>query len=78
MGSGAVTWGNGGGGVYVDAVDLGGLDDAGLEARLRQIGQARNRLEGFLADVVAEKTRRSSSFDAANTPKAELRQSIQR
>ena len=61
--------------MHVDAVDVAGLDDAGLDARLRLIGSSRNRLEGFLAEVVAEKTRRSSSFDAANSLKAELRQS---
>ena len=75
MDFGAVTCGNAGNGVHVDAVDVAGLDDAGLDARLRRIGQARNRLEGFLAEVVAEKTRRSSSFDTANSLKAELRQS---
>lgn len=72
---GAVTCGNVGGGVRVDAVDVAGLDDAGLDVRLRLIGNARNRLEGFLAEVVAEKARRTSSFDAAHTLKAELRQS---
>ncbi len=75
MDSRAVTCGNAGNGVHVDAVDVAGLDDAGLDARLRLIGSSRNRLEGFLAEVVAEKTRRSSSFDAANSLKAELRQS---
>lgn len=70
-----MTCGNAGNGVHVDAVDVAGLDDAGLDARLRLIGSSRNRLEGFLAEVVAEKTRRSSSFDAANSLKAELRQS---
>ena len=75
MDSRSVNCGNGGGGVHVDAVDVAGLDDAGLDARLRLIGQGRNRLEGFLAEAVAEKTRRSSSFDALNTLKGELRQS---
>lgn len=75
MDSRALTCGNAGDGVHVDAVDVAGLDDAGLDARLRLIGSSRNRLEGFLAEVVAEKTRRSSSFDAANALKAELRQS---
>ena len=72
---GAVACGNGGGGVCVEAVDVSGLDDAALDARLRLIGQGRNRLDGFLAEAVAEKTRRSSSFDALNTLKGELRQS---
>lgn len=75
MDFGAVTCGNGGGGVCVEAVDLAALDDAGLDARLRIIGQGRNRLEGFLAEAVAEKTRRSSSIDALNSLKGELRQS---
>ncbi len=75
MDFGAVTCGNAGNGVHVEAVDVAGLDDVGLDARLRLIGSSRNRLEGFLAEVVAEKTRRSSSFDAANALKAELRQS---
>ncbi|MCQ3810880.1 MAG: HNH endonuclease [Acidimicrobiia bacterium] len=75
MDFGAVTCGNGGGGVCVEAVDVASLDDASLDARLRLIGQGRNRLEGFLAEVVAEKTRRSSSFDALNSLKGELRQS---
>ena len=75
MDSRALTCGNAGGGVHVDAVDVAGLDDVALDVRLRRIGQARNRLDGFLAEVVAEKTRRSSSFDAMNSLKAELRQS---
>ena len=70
----AVTCGNAGDGVHVEAVDVSGLDDAALDVRLRRIGQARNRLEGFLAEVVAEKTRRSSSFDTASLLKAELYQ----
>ena len=32
-------------------VDVTALDDEVLEARLRQIGRARTRLEGFLAQV---------------------------
>ena len=75
MDSRAVTCGNGRSGVHVDAVDVADLDDAGLDARLRLIGSSRNRLEGFLAEVVAEKTRRSSSFDATNSLRADLRQS---
>ncbi len=75
MDFGAVTCGNGEGGICVEAVDVASLDDASLDARLRLIGQGRNRLEGFLAEVVAEKTRRSSSFDALNSLKGELRQS---
>ena len=78
MDFGAVTCGNGEGRVCVNAVDVGGLDDAGLDARLWLIGQGRNRLEGFLAEVVAEKNRRSCSFDTANTLNAGSHQSIQR
>ena len=75
MDIGAVTCGNAKGGVHIEAADVSGLDDAALDMRLRRIGQARNRLDGFLAEVVAEKTRRSSSFDAAHTLKTELRHS---
>ena len=71
----AVTCGNTEDGVHVDALDVAGLDDAGLDARLRLIGLSRNRLDGFLAEAVAEKTRRTSPYDTTNTLKAELRQS---
>ncbi len=54
----AVTCGNAGNGVHVEAVDVASLDDAGLDARLRLIGQGRNRLEGYLAEAVAGKMRR--------------------
>ena len=64
-------------GVFVDAVDVSGLDDAALDLRLRLVGEARNRLDGFFAEAVAERTRRTSAYDAANLLKAELRQSGQ-
>ncbi|MCY4133672.1 MAG: hypothetical protein OXG30_01990 [bacterium] len=51
--------------IFVDAVDVSGLDDSALDARLRQIGQARIRLDGFLAEAVAEKKRRTSPYDTA-------------
>ena len=45
-----LTRGNAEAGVFVDAVDVSGLDDAALDLRLRSIGEARNRLDGFLGD----------------------------
>ena len=77
MESGVLTRQNAGSGVHVDAVDVAGLDDAGLDLRLRLIGRARNQLDGFLAEAVAEKKRRTTPFDTANTLKSELRQSGQ-
>ena len=77
MESGLLTRGFTGTGVHVDAVDVSGLDDAGLDLRLRLIGRARNQLDGYLAEVVAEKKRRTSPYDTANALKAELRQSGQ-
>ena len=65
------------GSVIVDSVDVSGLDDSALDARWRQIGQARNRLEGFLAEAVTEKKRRTSPYDTAEALKTELRQSGQ-
>ena len=77
MESGVLTRENAGMGVHLDAVDVAGLDDAGLDLRLRQIGRARNRLDGFLAEAVAEKKRRTTPYDTANALKSELRQSGQ-
>ena len=77
MKSEVLTRGFAGVGVHVDAVDLAGLDDASLDLRLREIGRARNRLDGLLAEAVAEKKRRTSPYDTANTLKSELRQSGQ-
>ena len=77
MDSGVLTRGFAGVGVHVDAVDLAGLDDASLDSRLREIGRARNRLDGFLAEAVAEKKRRTTPYDTAEALKAELRQSGQ-
>ncbi|MCY4194320.1 MAG: DUF222 domain-containing protein [bacterium] len=77
MESGVLTRGNAGIGIHVDAVDVAGLDDVSLDFRLREIGRARNRLDGFLAEAVAEKKRRTSAYDTANTLKSELRQSGQ-
>ena len=77
MESGVLTRQNAGSGVHVDAVDVAGLDDAGLDLRLRLIGRARNQLDGFLAEAVAEKKRRTTPYDTANTLKSELRQSGQ-
>lgn len=77
MESGVLTRENAGSAVYVDAVDVSALDDASLDLRLRQIGRARNQLDGFLAVAVAEKKRRTTPYDTANTLKSELRQSGQ-
>ena len=68
---------NAGDGVHGDAVGVAELGDAGLGKRLRLIGQGRNRLDGFLAEAVAERTRRTSPYDTTNILKAELRQSGQ-
>ena len=77
MDSGGLTRDNTKNGVRVDPVDVAGLDDVSLDARLRLIGRARNQLDGFLAAAVAEKKRRTSPYDTANTLRAELRQSGQ-
>ncbi len=75
MESGALTRGNAKACVRVDTVDVAGLDDVSLDLRLRLIGQACNHLDGFLAEVVAEKKRRTTPYDTANTLTTELRQS---
>lgn len=36
-----MTCGNGGGGMYVEAVSMAGLDDAALDVRLRWLGYGR-------------------------------------
>lgn len=77
MKSGTLTRENASTGVHIEAMDITGLNDASLDLRLRQIGQARNQLDGFLAEAVAEKKRRTSPYDTANTLKSELRQSGQ-
>ena len=77
MDSGTLTRGNREIGVRVDPVDVTGLDNAALDVRLRLIGQARNQLDGYLVEAVAEKKRRTSPYDTANTLRAELRQSGQ-
>lgn len=77
MESGLLTRGNSTRGVHLDAVDVAGLDDVSLDLRLRQIGRARNQLDGFLAEAVAEKKRRTTPYDTANALKSELRQSGQ-
>ncbi len=67
--------GGAGSGVRVEVVDVAGLDDAGLDARLRLLGSARNRLDGFLAEAVAEKNRRTGAYDTKETLRTGLRQS---
>ena len=61
--------------VFVEVADVMGLSDADLDARLRLIGDARNRLDGFLAEAVAEKKRRTSAFDTTDVLRRGLRQS---
>ncbi|WP_419918875.1 DUF222 domain-containing protein [Candidatus Poriferisocius sp.] len=75
LGGQAIAENGPGSGVHVDGVDVAGLNDAGLDARLRLIGDAHNRLDGFLVEAVAEKKRRSSAFDTADTLRRGLRQS---
>ncbi|WP_420638370.1 DUF222 domain-containing protein [Candidatus Poriferisocius sp.] len=65
-------------GVWVGVVDVGGLDDAGLDARLGLLGRALSRLEGFLAEAVAEKQRRCGSYDTAQAIRKGLRHSGQK
>lgn len=60
MESEALTRGNARADVRIDAVDVAGLDDASLYLRLRQTVRACNQLDGFLAEVVAEKKRRTA------------------
>ncbi len=78
MESVALTRGNAKIGMHVDAVDVAGLDDASLDLRLRQTGRARNQLDGFLAEEVAEKKRRTTPYDTAEPLKAESGQQAQR
>ena len=47
----------------LDAVDVTGLDAAGLDARLRDLGRVQRRVSGLVAQVVAEKKRRSRVGD---------------
>ncbi|MXW42083.1 MAG: DUF222 domain-containing protein [Acidimicrobiia bacterium] len=64
-------------GVHLEAVNVAGLDDVALDLRLCQIGRARNQLDGFLAEAVAEKKRRTTPYDTAHALKSQLRQSGQ-
>ena len=45
------------------AVDVRGLDAAGLDSRLRELGRVQSRVSGLIAEVVAEKKRRSRAGD---------------
>ncbi|MCY4432618.1 MAG: hypothetical protein OXE45_03005, partial [bacterium] len=45
------------------AVDVRGLDTAGLESRLRDLGRVQSRVSGLISEVVAEKKRRSRVGD---------------
>ena len=50
MDLGLLTRGNAEAGAFVGAVDVSGLGDVALDLRLRVVGEARNRLDGFLGD----------------------------
>ena len=45
------------------AVDVRGLDATGLDSRLRELGRVQSRVSGLIAEVVAEKKRRSRVGD---------------
>ena len=47
-------------------VDVTSLDAAGLDARLRDLGRVQNRVSGLIAQVVAEKKRRSRVGDTVD------------
>ena len=57
------------------AVDVGKLDAAGLEARLRDLGRVQSRVSGLVAQVVAEKKRRSRVGDTIDGLMGGLRMS---
>ena len=62
----ALTRDNDAGGVdasVLAAVDVTGLDAAGLDGRLRDLGRVQSRVSGLVAQVVAEKKRRSRVGD---------------
>ena len=48
------------------AVDVRGLDAAGLDSRLRDLGRVQSRVSGLIAEVVAEKKRRSRVGDTVD------------
>ena len=48
------------------AVDVRGLDAAGLDSRLRDLGRMQSRVSGLIAEVVAEKKRRSRVGDTVD------------
>ena len=48
------------------AVDVRGLDSAGLDSRLRDLGRVQSRISGLIAEVVAEKKRRSRVGDTVD------------
>ncbi len=48
------------------SVDVRGLDGAGLDSRLRELGRVQSRVSGLIAEVVAEKKRRSRVGDTVD------------
>lgn len=69
MAVGALTRDNATDGVEVAvlaAVDVRGLDSAGLDARLRALGRVQSRVAGLISEVVAEKKRRSRVGDTVD------------
>ena len=52
--------------VCLAAVDVRGLDAAGLDSRLRDLGRVQSRVSGLIAEVVAEKKRRSRVGDTVD------------
>ena len=48
------------------SVDVRGLDAAGLDSRLRDLGRVQSRVSGLIAEVVAEKKRRSRVGDTVD------------
>ena len=59
-------------GVRVDAVDVSGLCDAGLRARLRELGRADSALAAMKADTLGEIARRKGSSVAEHTARDTL------
>ena len=69
MAFGALTRDNAASGVdpsALVAVDVRGLDAVGLDSRLRELGRVQSRVSGLIAEVVAEKKRRSRVGDTVD------------
>ena len=66
MALGTLTRENIAGDVCLASVDVRGLDAAGLDSRLRDLGRVQSRVSGLIAEVVAEKKRRSRVGDTVD------------